>query len=143
DQLLPHLENVGFPYMMMKEDPFRMVALTDLVLATSGTATLVVGLLKKPMVIMYKMSWLTAKFARLVVRSFFGLPNLILDRKVVPEMFQEECTPEKLSAELERYLDDPKYFEQTRNELGQIVHRLGDRGATGRVAQALKEFMPS
>lgn len=53
---MPYLEDFGFPYIIQKDDPLRMINLTDLVLVASGTATLMVGLLKKPMVIMYKMS---------------------------------------------------------------------------------------
>lgn len=140
EQLLPFLEDVRVPYMMIKDEPFRMIALTDFMIATSGTATLMVALLKKPMVIMYKMSWLTAVVARLIVKGFFGLPNLILGRLVVPELFQDDCNPDRIFAEISRLLDDPGRAESVRRDLGGIVHKLGDRGATKRVAAALEKY---
>lgn len=140
EQLEPYLEDFRVPYMMMKDEPFRMIALVDFMLAASGTATLMVGLLKKPMVIVYRMSWLTAFLARRIVKTFFGLPNLILGREVVPELFQERSEPDRVFAEMSKYLDDPAYAQATRDELGKLVHELGDRGATKRVAAALERY---
>lgn len=140
EQLLPALEDFKVPYTIMKDEPFRMIALTDFILAASGTATLMVGLLRKPMVIMYKMSWLTSLIARAVVRGFFGLPNLILGREVVPERFQEKANPDHLFELMDRYITDPAYAEKVRQDLAQLEPCLGDRGATQRVAAALEEY---
>ena len=141
EDLLPYLEDVRFPYILLKDEPARMIAVTDLIFATSGTATLFVGLLKKPMVIMYRVNWLTAVIGRLIVRGLFGLPNLILGRKVVPELFQWDCTPEKAAQEMERYLTEPVYRQKVENELGEIRYQLGDRGATQRVVEALRKYV--
>ena len=141
DQLLPYLEDVRFPYKVMKDDPAKMIAMTDYVMATSGTATLFVGLLKKPMVIMYRVTWLTAVIGRLIVSGFFGLPNLILGRQVVPELFQWDCNAERVFAEMDRYLSNQEYDLETRKQLGQIQTLLGDRGATKRVAMALRKYL--
>ncbi|MBX3039327.1 MAG: lipid-A-disaccharide synthase [Bdellovibrionaceae bacterium] len=141
DHLLPYLEDVRIPYVVMKDDPAKMIAITDYVMATSGTATLFVGLLKKPMIIMYKVTWLTAVIGRLIVPGFFGLPNLILGRAVVPELFQWDCTPERAFQEMDRYLSDPDYDRKTRDSLGEVLTRLGNRGATKRVAAALKKYL--
>lgn len=91
-QLLPHYD---VPLTLMQQDPLKMVSLVDIVLCASGTATLVVGLLKRPMVIMYKMNPVSAWFARLVVKgtAHFGLINLVLGKSVVPELFQGEASP--------------------------------------------------
>lgn len=143
EQLMPYLEDVRFPYILLKDEPFRMIAVTDFVLAASGTATLMVALLKKPMVIMYKVAWLTAVIGRLIIPGFFGLPNLILGRRVVPELFQWDCTPDKMYAEMDSMLSDPARAEKIRGELGEVIHLLGDRGATRRVAEALRRYFPS
>lgn len=140
EQLLPALEDVRIPYMIMKDEPFKMIALVDVMLATSGTATLMVALLKKPMVIVYKTSALTAFLARLIVKGFFGLPNLILGKKVVPELFQEQANPETVTAELDRLLSDESHADSVRQELAQIETKLGNRGATLRVAAALERY---
>lgn len=141
EQLMPYLEDVRFPYILMKDVPFRMIAMTDFMLATSGTATLMVALLKKPMVIMYKVSWLTAMIGRLIVPGLFGLPNLVLGRKVVPELFQWDCTPEKVFNEINPLIQNHEAAEKVRAELAETIYRLGDRGATARVAQSLERFL--
>jgi lipid-A-disaccharide synthase len=134
---------VSFPLVFIQEDSLKMASLTDVVLCASGTATLVVGLVHKPMVIMYRMNALTARIARWVVRgkAHFGLVNLILDARVVPELFQEQASPEMLAGELGRYLDDEAYFERTRSALMQLQPRLGAGGATARVAHILETYL--
>ncbi len=136
------LENFRLPYMLLKDEPFRMIHLVDMMLVASGTATLQVGLLKKPMVIMYKMKWLTGVFAKLFVRGtkYFGLVNLILNKEAVPELFQSEVTAQNLAAELERYVLDKKYHDSVVSDLGQVRQYLGDKGATQRVVKALEEY---
>jgi lipid-A-disaccharide synthase len=102
-----------------------------------------VGLMEKPMVIMYRMNPLTAWFAkRLVTKTkFFGLPNLVLDERVVPELFQEQANPEQLAMELERYILDPGLRAQTVTSLARLKSRLGERGATVKVARILDEYL--
>ncbi len=143
EQMLEQLEDFRLPYILLKDEPFRMIHLVDMMLVASGTATLQVGLLKKPMVIMYKMKWLTGWFARIFVRGakYFGLVNLILDKEAVPELFQEEVNPENLAKLLERYIVDKEYRDNVVAELGQLHKYLGDRGATQRVVHSLDEFL--
>ncbi|MDG0817536.1 lipid-A-disaccharide synthase [Bdellovibrio svalbardensis] len=143
EQMQDYLEDFRLPYILLKDEPFRMIHLVDMMLVASGTATLQVGLLKKPMVIMYKMKWLTGVFAKLVVRGtkYFGLVNLILNREAVPERFQSEVTPEKIAALLERYIVDPAYYSKIKSDLGELRSYLGDKGATQRVVAALDEYL--
>jgi lipid-A-disaccharide synthase len=131
------------PLLFIKDDPVRMVSFTDLVLCASGTATLVVGLMHKPMVIMYKMNALSARLAKWVVKgtAHFGLVNLILARRVVPELFQEQAAPPRLAQELARYLDDESYFKRIESELMTVGDRLGTGGATRRVADILEAYL--
>jgi len=112
------------------------------VLCASGTATLMVGLLEKPMVVMYKMNPMTAFLARRFVNrtKYFGLINLVLDRLVVPEVFQEQADPPHLVRELSKLLDSASERARIASELKPAKDRLGQRGATERVAQALAEY---
>lgn len=142
EQMQTAMEEVRFPYMLMQDEPFEMIHLTDMILVASGTATLQVGLMKKPMVIMYKMKWLTYILARLIVHGvkFFGLVNLIMEKEVVPECWQQKASVENLTALLRKYVVDVPYRHQVEAELGQIESRLGSKGATVRVAQALEKY---
>jgi len=137
------LSDFASPYILVKEDPNQMICMADYVLAASGTATLMVGLLQKPMVIMYRMKWLTGVLAKMLVRGvrFFGIVNLIMDHEVVPERMQGQANPEELSKLLSRYIDDSEHYTLTVQKLSELEHRLGDKGATTRVGAALARYI--
>jgi len=136
------LPKVDFPLVLVKLSPFSMISMMDIFLVASGTATLMVGLLGKPMVIMYKMSAFTGWLAKMFVKStpFFGLINLIHKKKVVPELFQGEASPELLSKELEIFISQPEVRKKTSEELAKTTTLLGSNGITIRVAEALKPY---
>lgn len=136
------IANSPLSIQIVKEDPMDMIALADVMLVASGTATLMVGLMEKPMVIMYRMKPLTAWFAKKLVTKtpFFGLVNLVMGRKIVPELFQEDANPERLARELEALLFGPERKETLAN-LAQVREALGSRGATARVLSILNGYL--
>lgn len=138
----PYLEEFPFSIQIIKDEPLKMISLADVLLVASGTATLMVGLMEKPMVIMYRMNAVTAWLAKKLVTKtkFFGMANLIMDRLVVPELFQEDANPERLAEELLRYLDDPRERDRARKDLALIKEKLGNRGATVNVARILDGY---
>src|SRR5690606_14415077 len=108
----------------------------DLVLLASGSATLETALLERPMVIMYRLAPLTYALARLLVRvPFIGMPNLILGKAAVPELIQNDVTPERVAAEARRILDDPQLASRIRADLAEVRHLLGEPGAARRAAR--------
>ncbi len=131
------------PYILVQDDPNKMISLAHYVLATSGTATLMVGLLQKPMVIMYRLKWITGVIGKLLVRGirFFGLVNLIMDEEVVPERMQSDADTDKLIPLLEKYINDEAHTKATIAKLAQLQFKLGDVGATARVGQALAKYL--
>lgn len=143
EKMLEYLEDFRLPYILLKDESFRMIHLVDIMLVASGTATLQVGLLKRPMVIMYKMKWLTGVIAKLIVRGtkYFGLVNLILGKEAVPERFQSQANPQELASLVRRYIDDPTYKAQVIADLTEVRQHLGDKGATLRVIKALDEYL--
>ncbi|MGE0633836.1 MAG: lipid-A-disaccharide synthase, partial [Pseudobdellovibrionaceae bacterium] len=142
EQLAEKLDGLNFPYMLLKSDPMDMIHLTDVVLAASGTATLMVGLLEKPMVIIYKVSAFTALMARLLVHGvkFFGIVNLIMEKEVVPERFQERANLKELTRLMSRAIEDPAYRGEVIANLRELKNRLGNRGATEKVAARLEKY---
>ncbi|MGC0151660.1 lipid-A-disaccharide synthase [Chromobacterium vaccinii] len=80
---------------------------SDVVLVTSGTATLEVALTKRPMVISYKLSAFTYRLVKRKIKlPYVGLPNILCGRFVVPELLQKQATPEKLAEEMQRLYTD-------------------------------------
>jgi len=143
DQMKELVPGSTVPLLFIKDEPLKMVSLTDLVLCASGTATLVVGLMHRPMVIMYRINALSARLARWIVNgtTHFGLVNLILERRAVHELFQEEAAPQRLADELARYIEDYGHLKKTESELMKIRDRLGPGGATQRVAKILEAYL--
>lgn len=93
---------------LLDGDARTAMTAADAVLLASGTATLEAMLLKRPMVITYRLGRLSWWVAKLVVKvPFAGLPNLLAGRPVVPEFLQNEATPENLGGALLRFLEDP------------------------------------
>lgn len=97
----------------------------DVVIVASGTATLEAALLKKPMVITYRMpalSWALMK--RMQLQPFVGLPNILAGKFIVPELLQDEATPEKLASATIKLLSDADYLAEIQTEFTNIHHQL-------------------
>ncbi len=85
------------------------IAAAKVVLATSGTVTLEVMLLERPMVVAYKMHPLTYRIAKRVVKTpWIALPNILAGQLIVPECIQEKATPEGLMEALQRVWNTPE-----------------------------------
>lgn len=102
-----------------------VLAASDIVLVTSGTATLETMLFKKPMVIAYRMSTMTYAIARHLVKlKCIGLPNLLADERLVPEFIQNNVTPENLSRAILDFLDHPAKMDSIAKRFTDIHHTL-------------------
>ncbi len=96
---------------------------SDLLLLASGTITLEAMLLKKPMVVAYRTSWLTYQIIRRLARvPYAALPNLLAGKLLVPECLQYDCTPEKLSTELSIWLNDKPAVDKLKSEFD-VIHQ--------------------
>lgn len=113
----------------------------DVVLIASGTATLQAALWKKPMVISYKVPWLTAQIMkRQGYLPYVGLPNILAGEFVVPELLQDDATPEKLANAVLHWLDKP--FEVARLiERFSALHEVLRKPTGLLVAQAITQTM--
>jgi lipid-A-disaccharide synthase len=126
----------GLPVRIVEEDRFTAVAGSHLALCASGTATLEVGLLGTPMIVLYRLAFWTWVLARLLVRlPHISLVNLVLGRRVVPELFQRDANPDRIAAEAESILLDEHVRAEMRAGLAELRARLGEGGASGRAAK--------
>jgi len=99
------------------------MAASDCVLVASGTATLEAALLKRPMVITYRVPELTAMIMRAQrYLPYVGLPNVLAGRFVVPELLQDQATPENLAQAVKVWLED-KPAREALHETFQSMHR--------------------
>ena len=119
-----------------------VLAACDITLIASGTATLEAALFKRPMVIAYRMnalSWFMMK--RQQLQPWVGLPNILCEQFVVPELIQERCEPAALARETLALLDDASGVQRIQNRFIELHHLLRQdtaRKATDAIAQALQ-----
>lgn len=114
-----------------------VLAASDVVLVTSGTATLETMLHKKPMVIAYKMSKLIFPLVKMIVKTpYAGLPNLLSNQLLVPELIQDEVNPEVISQQLMQYLTDPNKIVILENKFKEL-HQLLRFDSTHRASEAI------
>jgi len=136
------LPRYKIPLAFIKEEPMEMIPMADVVLCASGTATLFVGLFKKPMIIMYKMSSLTVFIGRFLVRSlkYFGLVNIVMQKEVCPELFQEKASVENICKYLNPLMSDPVAYKNMVQDLSQVRESLGAGKVTLKVASSIESF---
>src|SRR4029077_19748608 len=114
------------------------LAAADAAIVSSGTATVEAALLDAPMVVVYRVTPLTAALAKPLVRTeFFSMVNLIAGRRVVPELIQSDFTADKVAGETIRLLQDANARRALRAGLAEVRARLGPPGAVDRAADAL------
>jgi lipid-A-disaccharide synthase len=129
------LQHPALQIPIVEEDRYDAVHAADLVWTASGTATLEIALLNRPMIIIYRLSWLTYYLARLLVRvDHIGMVNLIAGERLVPELVQNDANPARLIAESRILLDNREVRSRITAKLSKLRERLGAPGAADRVA---------
>lgn len=114
---------------------YDIMSVADIALATSGTVTLEAGLCNLPTVIIYKTAPLTAFIARRLIKiPHVGLPNIVMGEQILPELLQEQATPEAIAQQGIALLE-PANLEKAKNALQKMRVKLGSGGAINKVAQ--------
>ena len=127
--------------------PFRLLfghaqdalGAADVSLVASGTATLEAALIKRPMVITYKMARSSYWIGKRLVKSpYVGLPNILAGRFVVPEILQDEATPQNLAAALVKLYEDKENAEAVAATFTDIHLQLRQNNAEKAAAAVLE-----
>ena len=118
-----------------------VMAASDVVLLASGTATLEAMLLKKPMVVGYRLSGFSyALLSKLVKVPHVALPNLLAKRQLVPELLQDDATAESLGAAVLERLENTKERVRLKEAFTDLHHTLR-QGADEKAAQAISDLL--
>lgn len=130
------------PAMMLVDGQSREVmAAADVVLLASGTAALEAMLLKRPMVVAYKLSPITYWIAKRMVKvENVSLPNLLANETLVPELIQHEATPEKLGKAVLNYFENADVNDKVNSRFNEIHQQLR-QGASQQAADAVLELV--
>jgi lipid-A-disaccharide synthase len=129
----------GAPAIRVVRNAHAVMRAADLLLVASGTATLEAGLLGTPMVVCYRVSWVSEVLARILVRvPWINLVNLTLGRAAVPELrLHHETTVERLVEEASRLIESPQARQAQEAAFAELHGELGERGVAMRAAQII------
>jgi lipid-A-disaccharide synthase len=118
------------------EDKYDWRAASDVAMVCSGTATLETAILGVPMVIVYRVAWMTYFLARWLIKiPYIGLVNVVAEKKIVPELIQYDFTPQNLANEIMGLLQDKAKYSSMKDELVTVRYKLGDSGASENAAR--------
>ncbi len=130
--------NSALSLRIVEDQTYNALAIADAAIVSSGTATIEAALLDVPMVVVYRVTPLTALLAKPLVRtSYFSMVNLIAERLVVPELIQKDFTPKRVADEVLRLMNDSRARGALRAGLADVRARLGPPGAVDRAAEAI------
>jgi len=126
------------PPVFVRDETDNVLEASDVVITASGTATVQCALHERPMVVVYRLSAVTYALAKRLVRvEHIAMPNLVAGRRIVPELVQDEFTPERVADETVKFLQDRELYTHTREQLRAVRTRLGGPGGSGRAADAV------
>lgn len=141
----PDLDDGVFEQLSIPEDvhlvrhkTYEIMQYSDVVITSSGSATLEVAYFGTPMVIIYRMSRITWWLGNLLVdMPYIGLANIVAEKQVVPELLQGAVNGRRIAEEVIQYLSDAVYYGEVKKSLGDIREKLGEPGAGKRVADSI------
>ena len=141
--LQQQLADSHLPVKIVEGKIYDVMNVSQVLLISSGTATLEASRIGTPMIIVYRVSLITEIVARLFNRipPLIGLPNIILKRMACPEVIQKDFTPQRLAEEALRLLDDPAAVAAQKKALGEVITHLGSPGAHPRVVQLALDLL--
>lgn len=140
------INDYGIQAKLVTEKTQEVLAAADLAITKSGTVNLELALLNVPQVVFYRVSPLTYWIARTFLNfsiPFMSPPNLVVMRPIVPELLQENATPENLVREAMELLFNPQNRQQTLENYQQMRQLLGEVGVCDRAALAILQLADS
>lgn len=142
------VSNWSVPTLLLRgpSEKYDAFAAANAAMAASGTVALELAMAGLPHVVAYKLNPITVMAARRLFKiPYINLTNILLDRKAVPELIQEDCSPDRLASEVLRLMDDADAISRQKDELATAMRKLGLGGASPsrRAAQAVLEMIRS
>lgn len=141
EEALHRNEALDLPIRMLFGHAVEAMTASDVVLVASGTASLEAALVKRPMVITYRIGkWQYRLMKRMAYLPWVGLPNILCNEGLVPELLQDEATPENLAAALDAWLNDPDRRAALEARFTELHLTLGQNTAE-KAAEAILPYL--
>ena len=135
-------EAPGLSAVLVENDTYNAVGHSDLAVVSSGTATLEAALLETPLIAVFRISipsWIVGQY--LIDVPYYSLVNLIAGREVIPELYQQDFTEDRLYAEIQRFLTESGRSARVKMALVEVRERLGRGGAISKAAESIASWM--
>lgn len=139
------IQRYGLRATVLSGQTQEAIAAADLAITKSGTVNLEIALLNVPQVVLYRVSPVTAWIARTFLKfsiPFMSPPNLVQMKRIVPELLQEQATPENIVQEALELLLNPNRRQQTLADYQEMRSCLGEVGVCDRAAQEIFQLLP-
>jgi len=142
--LSPWLEKVPVDVTLVEGQGYDVMNVSELLISASGTATLEGTILKKPMIIVYRVSPLSYLIAKTLVKvKYIGLVNLVAGSEVAPELIQGNANPERIAGEALKILRNPDLQGKMTEAMAEVCRSLGEPGAAQRAARIVCSLLDS
>ena len=141
DEIASMIKASGMDIRLIEGPSFDALASSDLVIASSGTILLECVCLGVPVIMFYKLSLLTYYIAKYLLRvrlRYYSMPNILVDKPVIPEYVMEKATSANLISEAKKALADPL---RIRSGYPEVLAGLGSKGAVRAYAEKISEFV--
>ena len=138
-EMLQDIMNIyNINVILTESDTYDLMNIADVAVAASGTVTLEAAILKLPMVVIYKVAALSYLIGKMVITiPHISLPNIIADRKIVPELLQYAVSGQNIANEAVQILTQPSVRSKMLSDLADMCEKLGPVGAVERVAREI------
>ena len=137
------IKKYGFPITLCENQTYDFLKCCDFVLVSSGTATLETAIMQKPMIIVYKVSFLNWLIAKPLIRlPFIGLVNVVAGKEVVPEFIQYKARPRLIAEKTIEILTSQTALTNVKAELEKVRKNLGSSGASQKAAEIILNYLP-
>lgn len=141
EQAIANNDAGNLPITLVDGNSRKVMEASDVLIIASGTATIEAALMRRPMVITYKVSWLTALIFRMFSSTeLYSMPNNLVGYELLPELMQDRATPEAIGKAAEHFISHPEEMEQVRHELDRIANQLR-QNANEKSAKAVAKFI--
>ncbi|MDX2174915.1 MAG: lipid-A-disaccharide synthase [Candidatus Sumerlaeia bacterium] len=140
DLIRKRIKEAGLPFEVpiVERLRYNLRSHCDFSWVKSGTSTLEAAIMGGPMLIVYRTNYLTWAIGKEIFTiGYIGLPNIVANNRIVPELLQDQFTPQNLVDITEHYLLSPERYASMKEELARVRRKLGGPGASERTALAV------
>lgn len=143
DMILDRLKGEDLPLKVIKKNSQKILQISELAVASSGSVTLEAVCAQTPVIIIYRLCFFDYIMSRLLIKGvpFAGLPNLISGRMIAPEFLHEEANVKNITDSALKILKNEELKEKMKKELGEAKDRLGSKGVLKKIALKVAEYL--